>query len=709
VKRTPNQSPDATSLSIRGSETSILAVTATLLSGKRPRLEASRDAVSHAVRKHEIATLAHSQTWFWVCAIALGAALVLLGPVASFAKSSRLPLVPTPVFTPSRGVFTNVQDVIVSCAMSNATIYYTLNGRTPTTNDQAVASGDAFRVAGNMKKLKVKAWMDGMRPSKVKSAHYRAPLAWPYTNAPSLFTLPLTNQGIFYNGETVTISNSNFTAYQIYDLRSNQVANVPSGGPTSYSNLPGGHYLIESSVDKREFAIVSPACLGASFAGGETQPGVSNFPCQIYSRFRPQMWRAMGTWWRICEPADGVFVWSNPNDLYASLDDNIDSAVAAGASKVIVDATWRPTWMEGTNNDAVFITKYTEFCTALAQHMTDKYGGTVGLGIEVWNEPHYESTGGTLPFLSDGRVTTVMGSYLNVLSNAYTAIKAVNPNIEVVGAAISAPPMDERLTNFVAMGALNYMDSMGVTFKRCIPYESSRTIGSGNYWQDSQGLWQGEIYHSPEDDFDTLCRKWVNDLQGKPLYMYENAIFGHSMLGIPYFYNPDGEALSNLGISWWQGFMRAQKQVIIGRATGVAMIANHTWAGFPLGEPARATTFVWEMAGWEYTPNVVHGGRGPCPKSGAWLAALAQVNGGTSFTNLHDSTHWVYAWANPTNTTVVAWMSEGAPATGVPFAVTDVYGNALPSIVGEEPVYWTTTDTPADAAVAAFVAIGGTP
>ena len=54
-------------------------------------------------------------------------------------------------------------------------------------------------------------------------------------------------------------------------------------------------------------------------------------------------------------------------------------------------------------------------------------------------------------------------------------------------------------------------------------------------------------------------------------------------------------------------------------------------------------------------------------------------------------------------------MSEGAAGTNVSFAVTDVYGNTLTNMVGEEPVFWTTNATPGQAVVPAFTAIGGTP
>ncbi|HUI07011.1 MAG TPA: chitobiase/beta-hexosaminidase C-terminal domain-containing protein [Verrucomicrobiae bacterium] len=641
--------------------------------------------------------------------IAFGATLILCAPFVVLAGSKRPVIVLTPTFKPGHGVFTNAQDVTVSCAITGATIRYTVNGRSPKTNDLVVASGGSVRIAGNVRRLKARAWVDGMEPSRVRSAHFRTPpLPWPYTTPPSLFTLPATNWGIFYTGEPVVVSNSNFTAYEIRDLRSNQVALVSSGQPVTLVDLPAGHYFVSSGEDRNEFAVISPACVGASFVAGETPAGF-DFAWEIYSRFRPQLWRAGGRWWQYCEPADGVFTWTNPTNLYANLDTNIDAAVAAGASKVIVEAWYRPSWMEGTNNDAAFVEKYTAFCTALAQHLTDKYSGTLDLGIEVWNEPHYDLM---LPFLYDGRASTVMSSYLDVLTNAYKAIKAVNSNIEVVGTVVMEPPKEEIFANFVALGGLNYMDSLGTTDKRWTAYESSRIVTNVSCWSDDEGVTQCETYISTEDDFDTLSRKWISYVQGKPLYLYENALFGHSSLGIPYYYDPLGwpwGALVDHGTTWWQGYIRAQKQVIMGRAAGVSMLLNHVWEGSPNGDPTRPASFAWELSGWEYSPTWVRGGRGPCPKSSAWLAAVARVNGATNFTNLHDSVRWVYAWNNPTNTTVAAWLTEGTAVVSVPFAVTDVYGNPLTSAVGEEPVFWTTDTPPDQAAPNAFAVMGGTP
>lgn len=637
----------------------------------------------------------------WTRTTLFGVALIWLLPTRVDAATT----VPTPTFQPDGGVFTNVQDVVVSCALPGAVIHYTVNGRSPTSRDLVVGPGGAVRIAGTMT-LRARAWVKGMTASRIKSARFETPLVWPYTLPPSLFTLPLTNHCIFFTGETVTISNSNHRAYKVYDLRNKVIVSVPTGSPIKLFGLTAGHYFIRSSKDRKAFAVISPASVGADIAGAELA-FANSFSWQIYLRFKPQLWR-VNAFWEFCEPADGVFKWSNATNPAASLDDNVDAAISAGASRVIVDSWRRPSWMEGTNNDALFIPKYTAFCQALAQHLTDKYSSRVGLGIEVWNEPHYETDGGMLPFLHDGKVATVMRSYLRVLASAHDAIKAVNPNIEVVAAAITEPPMDDMFTNFVAMGALEYMDGLGVTYKRCIPYEASRMVTNGSYWRDSQGIVQRELYVSPEDDFDTLCRKWVSDIRGRHLDLYEDALFGHSALGIPYYYDPHGEALSDHGITWWQGYIRAQKQVVISRAAGVSMLLNHVWEGSPNGEPTRPSSFAWEMAGWEYSPTWVPGGRGPSPKTSAWLAALARINHGTNFTNLHDSVRWVYAWSNPTNTTVVAWLREGAAAIAVSFGVTDVFGNPGAPRIGEEPMYWTTSTAPSEAAAAGFRALSGT-
>ena len=79
-----------------------------------------------------------------------------------------LPPAPTPTFTPAAGTYTSMQSVTIG-SISGATIYYTTDGSTPTTNSSVYNS--AISVSGS-ETLKAIAIAPGYSPSAVGSAAY---------------------------------------------------------------------------------------------------------------------------------------------------------------------------------------------------------------------------------------------------------------------------------------------------------------------------------------------------------------------------------------------------------------------------------------------------------------------------------------------------------------------------------------------------------
>ncbi|MBP3856568.1 MAG: chitobiase/beta-hexosaminidase C-terminal domain-containing protein [Ruminiclostridium sp.] len=77
--------------------------------------------------------------------------------------------VATPTFSPAGGTFTSAQSVTISCATSDATIYYTTNGTTPTTSSAIYSSAISVSATTTIKAIAVKA---GMTNSAVASATY---------------------------------------------------------------------------------------------------------------------------------------------------------------------------------------------------------------------------------------------------------------------------------------------------------------------------------------------------------------------------------------------------------------------------------------------------------------------------------------------------------------------------------------------------------
>lgn len=77
---------------------------------------------------------------------------------------------PTPVFSLSTGNYVGAQTITVDCAISNATIYYTTDGTTPTTSSASIAVGGSINIPTTCT-LKAIA-VEGTNKSEVVSATY---------------------------------------------------------------------------------------------------------------------------------------------------------------------------------------------------------------------------------------------------------------------------------------------------------------------------------------------------------------------------------------------------------------------------------------------------------------------------------------------------------------------------------------------------------
>ncbi len=77
--------------------------------------------------------------------------------------------VATPTFTPAAGTYTEAQSVTISCATEGAAIYYTTDGKTPTTSSTAYTAAITVDKSMTIKAIAVK---EGMEDSEVASAKY---------------------------------------------------------------------------------------------------------------------------------------------------------------------------------------------------------------------------------------------------------------------------------------------------------------------------------------------------------------------------------------------------------------------------------------------------------------------------------------------------------------------------------------------------------
>ena len=104
--------------------------------------------------------------------------------------------VANPTFSPPEGTYTSAQNVTISCATSGATIYYSTDGSTPSTQ---------YTVPVNIAStatLKAKATKEGWTDSQIASASYTINIT-PDTVATPTFSPP---GGTYTSAQNVTIS-----------------------------------------------------------------------------------------------------------------------------------------------------------------------------------------------------------------------------------------------------------------------------------------------------------------------------------------------------------------------------------------------------------------------------------------------------------------------------------------------------------------------
>lgn len=142
-------------------------------------------------------------------------------------------IISTPVFTPASGFITNGTEITMFCASPGATIFYTTNGITPTTNSAIYTS--PITIEGNTT-VKAFGFRDGHGPSPIRSTLYAletvaavifSPSAGPITNGTSVSMHTSTEGASIYftlDGSTPTTNSSPYLEPIV--LRKNTVVNA---------------------------------------------------------------------------------------------------------------------------------------------------------------------------------------------------------------------------------------------------------------------------------------------------------------------------------------------------------------------------------------------------------------------------------------------------------------------------------------------------
>ncbi|MCX7115127.1 MAG: chitobiase/beta-hexosaminidase C-terminal domain-containing protein [Gammaproteobacteria bacterium] len=174
-----------------------------------------------------------------------------------------LPTVPTPTFSLIPGTYTSAQNVTFSTSLSNAVVYYTTNGSTPTTSSSSCTGSCSLTVAQSTV-IKTFAAASGYANSSIASASYTinsgaVPAAAPtFSPTPGIYASPQTvtfssstpNTLIYYttDGTTPTASSSTCSSCSVTVSSTTTIKALATSQTNSNSAIVSNTYTINSSA-----------------------------------------------------------------------------------------------------------------------------------------------------------------------------------------------------------------------------------------------------------------------------------------------------------------------------------------------------------------------------------------------------------------------------------------------------------------------------
>ncbi|WP_101758729.1 carbohydrate binding domain-containing protein [Oceanicoccus sp. KOV_DT_Chl] len=265
----------------------------------------------------------------------------------------------------------------------------------------------------------------------------------------------LSIKSINYHGEQKILHES-----MVVDRSENPITvSIPSSEP-GYVRLVAELFEGDKKIDQSETAlvIVRPRLLApdqSSSFGGHIRFSPSRFKQAAamgvgWLRMHPPM----GTKWLVVEPKKGVFSFH---------DDAINLAVDSGFN-ILGSLEATPKWASTAPDSDRRYTSYPPSNMDDWENYVYKtvkyYKGKINYW-EVWNEP--DSHGFLrLPKNTFGQSKAEV--YIELLSRAYRAAKAANPDAVIVGGSATGKPPTLWLEDIFKLGALQYMDIVSFHF-----------------------------------------------------------------------------------------------------------------------------------------------------------------------------------------------------------------------------------------------------
>ncbi|GAB4545336.1 MAG: hypothetical protein OHK0023_03440 [Anaerolineae bacterium] len=162
--------------------------------------------------------------------------------------------------------------------------------------------------------------------------------------------------------------------------------------------------------------------------------------------------------WAYVQPDENIWDWSHPDRIITLAH---HQGVKVIARLGIVPAWARPEADQQQTSLNYLTPEYDDAFAAFAAAFAARYADTVSQ-IIIWNEPNLSFEWGFQPVSAQ--------RYVDLLKVSYTAIKAVNPHVEVLGGALAPtlePEMSPHALNDLSFlrqmyefGAKNYFDAL---------------------------------------------------------------------------------------------------------------------------------------------------------------------------------------------------------------------------------------------------------
>jgi hypothetical protein len=470
----------------------------------------------------------------------------------------------------------------------------------------------------------------------------------PSTN--SIQVKPGEKHGVFRATDEIRVETANGAPLRVFTRRGETVYEGP---PAALPKMPPNHYFVETTGDRTQFVVLPADYHGVSFLGTEADDGKLPWNSEKLDRIRPGWSRAVneGNIWADVQPTRDRWNWQ-------ALDRTIE--ISHQNRRTLLLTAWlRPKWL---TDDKEFTPLYCEYLRQLCRRYGDKL-----YAIEIWNEPNSrkrwpKSAPLWIPF--ENAEDDVPAAYVNLLREAYPAIKSVNPNIKVFGPGWGTPVTQPFIEKFARLGGPRYLD--GFTFH-------------DYYLRDAAPDARAQLRVGYRPRIDQIVQRYRLLLGDKELVMDEGGLFGHSALGIVNTQVGDNDRLSEL--SWERALARTIKYVVMYRAENVQALIPHIFTARTKDAKNNHELFGWEL-----------NNRGPHPKTSAFIMTCHTLEGARLIEKrILNNKLFLYAWQRPDGHPLVfAWCVEGHSAALRPtqrMRATDVFGHeVLTDMLGEEPV-----------------------